>query len=94
MFNWFGRRYKTPERYPTWDDIPPPEYPKMPEVTSPNTEINDDGYTVGPGNDGFCTIMKMKSGNSTITMQMTEDGARKLIKLLESTLPDQETEQQ
>lgn len=89
MFNWFGRRYKTPERYPTWADIPPPqEYPAMPEVETPKKEFSEDGYSIGPGNDGYCAILKLKSGYSTISMQMNEQSVRQMIKLLEATLPE------
>lgn len=92
MFDWFGRKYKTPERYPTWADIPPIEYPEMPEVKEPKatTKINEDGYTVGPGNDGFCAMLKMNSGGVSITMQMNESSVRQMVKLLEATLPEEE----
>lgn len=97
MFNWFGRKYKIPERYPTWADIPNPPglpepnvYPDMPEVKETNKEVDDDGYTIGPGSDGFCTMMRIKSGYSTMTLQLSEDGTRQMIKLLEAMLPEEQ----
>lgn len=93
MFN-FANWRKPKETYPIWADIPPidyglpkpKEYPKMPE-----TELNDDGYTVGVNDEGK-TIVKVTCNYSTTTMTMTQEGVRQMIRLLEATLQETASE--
>lgn len=96
MFDFFGRR--TAKEYMTEAKekygLPDPDVqPVMPEIKAPKKELDDDGYTIGPGTDGYCTTLKMKSGYSTITLQMNEVGVKQMIKLLAATLPTPTEEQ-
>ena len=64
--------------------------PKYEEIKVPKVE-NNDGYTVGVSNDGE-TMLNVTSRYTTISLTMGEFSTRRLIRLLEATLPVQETE--
>ena len=64
--------------------------PEYKEIKVPKVE-NNDGYTVGVTNDGK-TMLNITSRYTTISLTMGEYDTRRLIRLLEATLPVQETE--
>ena len=80
MFNWiFGKpEYNKPEQWA----------PEIPTWKTGQTDIDDNGYTVGKTTDGK-TIVKMFGDGIITTMTLSEDGVRQLIKLLESTIDEE-----
>ena len=64
--------------------------PEYNEIKVPKVETNA-GYTVGVSNDGK-TMLNITSRYTTISLTMGEYDTRRLIRLLEATLPVQETE--
>lgn len=62
--------------YPTFHES---NYPKLNEY-----ECKRDGYTVGATNG--VTELVLTTRGTTITMSMTKESTRRLIKLLEATL--------
>ncbi len=64
--------------------------PEYNEIKVPKVETNAE-YTVGVSNDGK-TMLNITSRYTTISLTMGEYDTRRLIRLLEATLPVQETE--
>ena len=83
MFNWLGGGS---------DRIPllPVGYidPAMPKV-KPVMSAPENGYTVGVSKDGS-TVLKLTCDNQTVTLTMTAIGTRQLIRMLETTITEEE----
>ena len=62
-------------------------------VTTPSTaSVSYDGYTIGMTDDER-VMLRLTSGYTTLMVTMNEDGVRRMIKLLEATLPEDEDDQ-
>ncbi len=59
---------------------------KTPEPVREKTSDEQDWYRVGYTNDGRTTLTLL-NGPASMTLTMNEDGVKRLIKMLESTLP-------
>ena len=59
---------------------------KFPEPVREKTSDEQDWYRVGYTNDGRTTLTLL-NGPASMTLTMNEDGVKRLIKMLESTLP-------
>lgn len=89
-------------RYATWGDVPSfeetlhPGYddlirtPLMPEVTPPKLDgVNPCNFTVGLTTSGL-TVLRLETddGSTSMTLTMSSDRTKALIKLLQSTVDD------
>jgi hypothetical protein len=84
MSTWFGKKLAGDRALSEGYDSPP-----MPEVKP--AKVSEDGYTVGVNNEGS-TVLKITTGYSTSTLTMNEVGTRRLIKLLQATLAEEDEE--
>ena len=83
MFNWFGGgAHKFPPLPVGYID---PAMPKVKSVMS----APENGYTVGVSKDGS-TVLKLTCDNQTVTLTMTAIGTRQLIRMLETTITEEE----
>lgn len=62
------------------------DYNTTPLVDSVKVSPKHD-YSVGIDDDGN-TVLSMHSGNTTMFLTLTQSGVRKLVRMLEATLPD------
>jgi hypothetical protein len=80
MFDWRGKKVS---------DFGLPEVKSIPMPEVKPAKVSEDGYTVGVNNEGL-TVLKMTTGYSTSTLTMNEVSTRRLIKLLQATLTEEE----
>lgn len=95
MFNIFSR--KKPKKYQTWADIPPidplpepKEYPKMPPVPkAPKPKEPLEFYRVGMTSDGLTTLTLLGEHGTSMTLTMTQDLAKQMIRMIQSTFKEE-----
>ena len=63
-----------------------------PEYVAPETTwsapVSHDGYSIGM-TDYDRVMLRLTSGDTTLSVTMNEDGVRRMIRLLEATLEDE-----
>jgi hypothetical protein len=80
MFDFFSRKEAEKAAKEIMEDF------KFPEPVREKTSDEQDWYRVGYTNDGRTTLTLL-NGPASMTLTMNEDGVKRLIKMLESTLP-------
>ncbi len=80
MFDFFSRKEAEKVAKEIAEDF------KFPEPVREKTSDEQDWYRVGYTNDGRTTLTLL-NGPASLTLVMSEDHVNRLIKMLESTLP-------
>ena len=64
-----------------------------PEYVAPETTwsapVSYDGYSIGPTDDER-VMLRLTSGDTTLSVTMNEDGVRRMIRLLGATLENED----
>lgn len=85
MFNPFARKPYSPEAVSEAYNIP-----SVDSTFYEPKEDSTDGYTIG--NNNGRTVMHVKSGYTTITMTLSEQEVRRMVRLLEASLDEDDSE--
>ncbi len=80
MFNLFSKKEAEKVAKEIMEDF------KFPEPVKQRSSDEEDWFRVGYTNDGRTTLT-LRNGPASLTLVMSEDHVNRLIKMLESTLP-------